>query len=461
MQPAHSYGQHHAARFESELADLLKIPSVSTQPHHSIDVQRAAQWLVGNMERIGMTARIYERPQCLPLVYGEWTGAGADKPTVLIYSHYDVQPAEISDGWDTDPFTPILRDGRLFARGAVDSKSHVIIQMKAAECVLATAAKAEINIKLLFEGEEESGGRHIAAFVAENADLLRADAIVVSDGSLPDENQPVLVYGLRGIITMELEVTGPQRDLHSGHFGGTVHNPILALGQMLTQFHDDKGRVRVPGFYDEVQILDGDERALLAKELPFAEGEWRAVANAPAQWGDPDFTLNERIGARPTLEMNGISGGYAGEGFKTVLPNKALAKVSCRLVPRQTPMRVFEQVRQFVQSITPPTVRAELRLLEDGGSGIVLDRNTPPMQAAAEAYRRAWGVEPIYTREGGSIPVVSVFLQHHPAPVVLMPFGYKGGGAHGPNEYVVLDMFHKGIRAALYFYEILAEQHTS
>lgn len=456
MLSPHEYAREHGPRFEHELIELLKIPSVSTQSQHARDVYRAAEWLQNEMRRQGMSARIIERTGSMPLVYGEWIGAGTNAPTVLVYCHYDVQPAELADGWHSDPFIPVEREGRLYARGAVDSKSHIIIQLKAVEALLRSATPPPVNVKLLFEGEEESGGAHIAAFVAENKDLLRADVVVVSDGSLPDENQPVLVYGLRGIVTIELHITGPQRDLHSGHFGGSVHNPIQALAHLLAQLHDEHGRVRVPGFYDDVLPIEAEERAVLARELPFAEAEWRAVANAPRQWGDPDFTLNERIGVRPTLEINGIAGGYAGEGFKTVLPARALAKISCRLVPRQQPDRIFDQVRDYIASITPPTVTAELRLLEALGSGFLLDRNTPAMQAAAEAYRRAWGVEPIYSREGGSIPVVSSLETHHTAPIVLMPFGYKGGGAHGPDEYMVLDMFHKGIAAMLHFYAVLA-----
>jgi acetylornithine deacetylase/succinyl-diaminopimelate desuccinylase-like protein len=456
MPTPHDYAREHARRFEQELIELLKIPSVSTQSQHGVDVRRAADWLETKMLDLGMTARVIERSGSMPLVYGEWTGAGANAPTLLVYCHYDVQPAEMADGWHSDPFIPVEKSGRLYARGAVDSKSHVIIQLKAVEAMLRSGLPPKVNIKLLFEGEEESGGEHIAAFVAENKDLLRADAVVVSDGSLPDENQPVLVYGLRGIITMELHVAGPQRDLHSGHFGGSVHNPAQALAQILAQLHDEHGRVRVPGFYNDVLVMSAEERGVLARELPFAEAEWTAVANAPRHWGDPDFTLNERIGARPTLEINGIAGGYAGEGFKTVLPARALAKISCRLVPRQNPERIFEQVRDYIAGITPDTVTSELRLLEATGSGFLLDRDTPSMQAAAEAYRRAWGVDPIFTREGGSIPVVSSFEAHHAAPVVLMPFGYKGGGAHGPDEYVVLEMFHKGIAAMLHFYDVLA-----
>lgn len=453
---ATDYANQNAHAFRDALIDLLRTPSISTQTAHAADVERAAQWLIDAMQRIGMEARAYQAEGYLPIVYGEWLGAGADRPTVLVYGHYDVQPAERSDGWHTDPFTPTEKDGKIYARGAVDSKSHVIIQLKAVESLLRTGG-APVNIKLLFEGEEESGSAHIFKFVAQNPDLLRCDICVVSDGSLPDVNQPVLDYGLRGLApSMELIVTGPQRDLHSGHFGGSTHNPIHALAHMLAQLHDAGGRVAVPGFYDDVTPLSAEERTVLADVAPWIESEWRAVANAPMPWGDADYQLHERVMARPTLEFNGIIGGYTGEGGKTVIPSKASAKITCRLVPHQDPERIFACVRDFIAQITPPTVRAELLYVEEGSPAVVIHRDTPAMQAAHAAYTRGWGVAPIFSRMGGSIPVVSALMQHLDAQTVLMPFGYKGGGAHSTNEYVVLEMFYKGIATMLHFYDEIA-----
>jgi acetylornithine deacetylase/succinyl-diaminopimelate desuccinylase-like protein len=447
----HDYARAHADRFKQEMIDLLAIPSVSTQPEHQADVERAAEWIAANMRRIGMTTVEIHPTDWHPVVYGEWLGAGANAPTVLVYGHYDVQPAEIADGWYSPPFIPTERDGKIYARGAIDSKSNVMAQMKAAECLLGTG-KPAVNLKLMFEGDEESNSGAIAGFVATNAGRLNADVVVVCDGSMADLHQPDLAYGLRGIVCMELEVWGPKQDLHSGHYGGTVHNPVQALAEIITRLHQPDGSVAVPGFYDEVRPLDADERAELAKALPWIEQEWRDVAAAPQPWGEPDYNLHERIGARPTLEINGIRGGYAGDGFKTVLPGKALAKISCRLVADQDPQHIYERVRDFIGQITPPTVRSELRFLESGDPALI-DRHAPAVQAYARAIERRWGKAPIYVREGGSIPVVVDLQRHIPAPVVLMSFGYKGCAAHGPNEHVYLDLWYKGIDTMLYFYD--------
>jgi acetylornithine deacetylase/succinyl-diaminopimelate desuccinylase-like protein len=446
------YAKQHADRFVTDLVDLLKIPSISTRPEHHPDVERAALWLRDHMHRIGLEPTIFRAEGRLPLVYGEWFGAGPDAPTVLIYCHYDVQPAVLEDGWLSEPFAPTFRDGRIYARGAVDSKCHVIIQLAAVEALLAADAPA-VNIKLLFEGEEESGSGHIFRFVREHAELLKCDVCVVSDGSMPDENQPILDYGLRGLSpSLELHVTGPKRDLHSGHFGGSTHNPIHALVHMLSQLHDEAGRVAVPGFYDDVTPLSAEERAVLAPIGPWIEAEWREVAGAPQPWGDPDYQLHERVMVRPTLEFNGIYGGYTGIGVKTVLPSTASAKITCRLVAHQDPTRVYELLKAHIARITPPTVTSELRVLEAGAPAVVIDRNTPAMRAVHAAYREGWGVEPIFSRMGGSVPVVAVFQETLNPQFVLMPFGYKGGGAHSTNEYAVIDMLHKGIATMLHFF---------
>jgi acetylornithine deacetylase/succinyl-diaminopimelate desuccinylase-like protein len=452
MSLAHEYARRHAARFQEELADLLKIPSVSTQPEHAADVQRAAEWIVADMRRIGMTlAEIHQQGDYLPLVYGEWSGAGPDAPTLLLYTHYDVQPAAMEDGWTSDPFVPVVRDGRLYARGAVDSKSHVVAWLKAVESLLVADDPCPVNIKILFEGEEESGSEQIFEFVASNKEKLASDVIIISDGSMSDENQPIMNYGLRGLVSLELTVTGPKRDLHSGHYGGTIHNPIQALSEIIARLHDKDGRVTVPGFYDNVRDLDDEERALLGKMAPLVQQEWKTVTGAAAAWGEPGHALHERIGTRPTLEINGIAGGFYGEGFKTVIPSKAWAKISCRLVPDQDPARIYRLIHDYIDQITPPTIQCEMVELEAGSEGILLDRSAPPMKAAAASYEKAWGVTPLFTREGGSVPVVESFLKNLDAPVVTMPFGLKEGGAHGPNEFVVLEMFQKGIAAAIFF----------
>jgi acetylornithine deacetylase/succinyl-diaminopimelate desuccinylase-like protein len=431
--------------------ELIRIPSISTLPVHAADVQRAADWLADQMRQAGFdSAEVIKMPQGRhPLVLGEWHGAGPDAPTVLIYCHYDVQPAVVEDGWDTPPFEPVEKGERLFARGAVDSKLHVMAQLKACESLLKTGG-APVNLKLVLEGEEESGSENINAFVAQHGDRLRADYCVISDGTILDPSQPSLVYALRGIIAMELHVYGPAQDLHSGHYGGSVHNPIQALAEIIAQLHDKNGMVTVPGFYDDVVAADADERAELAKANAWTEREWRSVANAPQPWGEAGYNIHERVGLRPTLEINGITGGFTGPGFKTVLPQKAMAKVSCRLVARQNPDRIFEQVRAYILQITPPTVRAELVKMEPGAEAAVLGRDSRAMQAAARAYEKGWGTRPIFERAGGSVPITYTF-QKVAGEVVIMGFGYKSGQAHGPNENIYLHSLHRGIDTAIYF----------
>ncbi len=455
----HAYIEQHKARFLEEFQELLRIPSISTQPEHANDVKHAGQWVAEQMRQIGFEhVELVETEGLHPLVYGEWLQAGDNAPTVLIYSHYDVQPAVIEDGWDTPPFEPVIKDGKLFARGSLDSKIHVMAHLKAAETLLATGCP--VNLKLLFEGEEESSGAHVQAFVQDNSQRLRADVVIVSDGSVPDPQQPVIPYGLRGILAMELHVEGPAQDLHSGHYGGTVHNPLQALAEILAQLHDSNGRVAVPGFYDDVIELEDEEREVLKQVLPFVEQEWETVTRAPQIWGEKEYTIHERICARPTLEINGMAGGYYETGFKTVLPARALAKISCRLVPYQNPQHVYECVKAYIEKIAPPSVKIELRAFDHAAPAVLTRYDSTEVQTALHAYEKAWGVKPLLTREGGSIPIVTTLQQTLNAPIVLMPFGYKGGRAHGPNEYIIVDMYYKGIETAIYYMHMLAEERA-
>jgi len=455
--PAHHYARANAESFINQLCDLLRIPSISTQTHHAADVQRAAEWLIADMRRIGLTAELHQAEGFLPLVYGEWLGAGEDAPTVLIYSHYDVQPAVKSDGWDTEPFEPTRIDGKIYARGALDSKIHTIAHLKALESALATNS-LPVNVKLLFEGEEESASTHIVQFVHANADKLKSDVIVISDGSMPDQDQPVLVYGLRGLTQLEVTVTGPHRDLHSGHYGGTVHNPLQALIEILGKLHDEQGHVTVDGFYDDVRPISAEERATLAEIGAWTAREWQIVANAPQVWGEPEFALHERIGARPTLEINGMAGGFYEQGFKTVIPHKAWAKISCRLVPDQDGTVIARRVIDALQKHTPPTVQITIEHdPANDSSGVLLDYQSESMQAVIRAYELGWGRKPLLNREGGSVPVVASIQQALTGELVLMPFGYKGGGAHSTNEFIYESMFQRGIATVLHFYQILAD----
>jgi acetylornithine deacetylase/succinyl-diaminopimelate desuccinylase-like protein len=451
MTTPHDYAKTHAGHFLDQYKELVHIPSISTLPEHAADVQRAAEWLAEQIRQAGFdSAEIIKMPQGRhPLVLGEWNGAGPDAPTVLIYCHYDVQPAVMEDGWETEPFESVEKDGRIYARGTTDSKLHVMAQLKACESLLQTGG-APVNLKLVLEGEEESGSENINAFVEQHGDRLRADYCVISDGTILDAAQPSLVYALRGITTMELHVYGPAQDLHSGHYGGSVHNPLQALAEIITKLHDDNGTVTVPGFYDDVIDADAEERVELAKANEWTEREWRQVANAPQPWGEREYNIHERVGLRPTLEINGITGGFTGPGFKTVLPQKAMAKISCRLVANQDPTRIYEQVRDYITKITPPTVRTRVVKLEPGAAAAVLGRETRAMQAAARAYEQGWGARPIFERAGGSVPITYTF-QKVADEVVIMGFGYKSGQAHGPNENAYVHSLHRGIDTAIHF----------
>jgi acetylornithine deacetylase/succinyl-diaminopimelate desuccinylase-like protein len=453
---AHQYAQEHREIFKERFIELLKIKSISTDPAFTYEVAEAAHWIEVRMKALGFSTELIRLPEGRhPLVLGSWNGAGESAKTVLIYCHYDVQPAVIADGWNTDPFEPTELDGKIFARGATDSKVHVIAWLSALEALTKTDG-CPVNIKLLFEGEEESGSETVTAFIKQFPDRAKADVVVISDGIIRSPEQPSLIYGLRGILTFELHLTGPQQDLHSGHFGGTVHNPAQAIAEIVAKLHDETGRVTVPHFYDEVAILSEEERERLAASDADMEGEWRRVANAKQQWGEAEFSLHERIGARPTLEINGIGGGYIGEGFKTVLPAHAIAKISCRLVPNQDPNKTMKLVQDTIESLVPPTMHAEFRKVEAEAPAVLLDVHNAAMQAAFRAYEKGWGVVPVYERAGGSVPITNDML-HISQNLAIMGFSYKGGVAHGPNENIYLDMLYKGIDTAIYFLEDIGE----
>ncbi len=453
MNNPHEYAEQEAQRFRQQLYDFLRIPSISTTPEHAGDVRRAAQWLAEDLRQAGLTTVDIIDTAGHPVVYGEWMGApGA--PTVLIYGHYDVQPAEMKDGWSSDPFEPVERDGRIYARGSSDDKGQVFAHVKAIESLMKTQGKLPVNVKLVVEGEEEISSKHLGDFIISNRERLKADVCVISDTAILTVDQPSIVYALRGLVYMELEIVGPAVDLHSGVFGGTVHNPAQALAEIIAQLHHADGSISVPGFYDEVLALEAAERAELAK-TEWDAGDWARMTGASQPWGEAQFTLRERVGARPTLEVNGMVSGFYGEGAKTVLPARALAKISCRLVANQNPHRIYELLRDYVASITPPTIHSEVRLLHVGEPAFV-DRNSPAMQAAIRAYEKGWGAPPVFMREGGSIPIVADFQRELHLPVVLMGFGLNSDGAHGPDEHFTISMFHKGIDTAIYFLEEVA-----
>lgn len=456
MSEAHPFVDAHFEQFRAQLLDLLRIPSISTDPANAGDVRRAAEWLLADMQRIGLTRAEIMPTAGHPIVYGEWLGAGENAQTVLIYGHYDVQPAVKSDGWHNEPFEPVERDGFIYARGSSDDKGQVFAHLKALEALLGEGGKPPVNLKFLIEGEEEIGSTHLADFITAHHDLLKADVCVISDTGMPTPDQPSLIYSLRGIVTMEVMVTGPSQDLHSGSYGGAVHNPLQALIEMLAQLHNPDGSIAVPGFYDDVLPLSEEERVAL-RQSAVAEADWVKVTGVPQPWGEADYAIHERTGGRPTLEINGMAGGYFETGFKAVLPAKAWAKISCRIVANQNPEKILSLVDDYILKITPPTVRVEITNHEGCGPGFV-DIQDPIMGAAIEAYEQGWGKKPIFSREGGSIPVVSDFQRELGIPVILMGFGLNDDGAHGPNEHFSVEMFRKGIHTAIYFYEAVAKR---
>lgn len=455
MTSAHDYAEEHHQIFTERFIELIKKKSISTDPAFANDVKDAATWIADRMQAIGLWSEIISLPEGRhPVVFGTWDGAGDNAKTVLIYCHYDVQPAVVADGWDSEPFEPIIKDGKLIARGATDSKVHVMAWLSAVESLIKTD-NLEVNIKLLFEGEEESGSETIGAFIKKFPDKVSADVALISDGIIRSPEQPALIYGLRGIITLEVHIDGPQKDLHSGHFGGTVHNPAQVIAEIVSQLHDETGRVTVAGFYDDVEELDAEEQSLLAESDASIEEEWQTVANAPKQWGEADFTIHERIGARPTLEINGIHGGYTGDGFKTVLPAHAFAKISCRLVPNQDPVKIMEAVQNHIRKSAPDTVAVSFVHVEAEAPAIKIDYQGDAMQTAYRAYEKGWGVKPVFERAGGSVPIAFDMLSVSDN-LAIMGFSYKGGGAHGPNENIPLSMFYKGINTAIYFLQDIA-----
>jgi acetylornithine deacetylase/succinyl-diaminopimelate desuccinylase-like protein len=389
------------------------------------------------------------------VVYAEWLNAGPDAPIVLVYGHYDVQPPDPFDLWETPPFEPTVVGDNIVARGASDDKGQLYTHVKAAEAYHATEGAPPVNVKCLFEGEEESGSPSLAPFIREHADQLAADVAVISDTGMLTPETPSIVYGLRGLAYIEVEVTGPDHDLHSGTYGGAVHNPINALCAMIAQLHDADGRITIPGFYEQVRELSEDERAEMA-EAPLDREAWLEEAGVKTDWGEPDYTILERTTARPTLDVNGIWGGYIQPGAKTVLPSKAFAKLSMRLVPDQDPQEITELARQHLLDLAPPTVDIEVRSLH-GGKPAIVSRDHPAMKAASRAFAAGFGQEPVLVRRGGSIPVVATLQEVLGIETILMGFGLPDDRIHSPNEKFHLPNFYRGIETVIHFLDALSE----
>ena len=450
------FARANGERFVEELKALLRIPSVSTLPECAGEVRRAAEFCAAELGRIGMgNVRLVEtataeRSSGHPLVVAEWLGA-VDRPTVLCYGHYDVQPAEPLEEWASPPFEPTERNGNLYARGAVDDKGQMWMHVKALESLFAAGkGTLPVNVRVLLEGEEEVGGEGIAAYLREHPEELKADVALVSDTEMFAPELPTLCVGLRGMIYTEIEARGARTDLHSGMYGGAAPNPFMALAQVIAKLKDEDGKILVPGFYDKVQVPTDDELAAW-KRLPFDEEEYRlAEVGSVALIGEPGYSVLERTWARPTLDVHGMPGGFTGAGAKTVIPAKAVAKVSLRLVPDQTPAESFAQLQAYVATICPKGVEVEVRLIH-AGDPIVVSTDNAYVRAATDAMREVFGKETVFVRGGGSIPVVGDFVRNLKVPVVLMGFGLPDDNLHAPNEKFHLANFHRGIESIIKF----------
>lgn len=444
MKEVHSYIDTNLPRFQEELFEFLRIPSVSARSEHRGDMRRTAEWLAERMRTAGLEASIEETPGH-PIVLGEWRGAGEDAPTVLIYGHYDVQPPEPLELWTSPPFEPTVRDGRLYARGSVDDKGQLYLHVKAIEAHLAVNGRLPVNVVVLAEGEEEVGSENLLPFVEAHAERLAADAIVISDSGMVAPGVPTIGTSLRGLVYFEIEVHGPGQDLHSGSYGGAVINPATALARIIASLHDEDWHATIPGFYDDVDTPEVVREQI--GQVPFDEGEFLAETGAVALGGEKGFSTLERLWTRPTVEVNGMISGYTGEGAKTVLPAKAMAKVSCRLVPDQDPEVIQRLFREHVERVAPAGVRVEVRYLH-GGEPWRAKIEGKLYTAAASALEQAFGRAPVYAGEGGSIPIVPAFERILNAPALLMGFGLPGQNAHAPDEWFSLENFEKGTHAS-------------
>ena len=436
-------------RLESYKA-LLRIPSISGIPAHAPDCRAAAEFIAADLRGIGMEHVEVCETGGHPVVYADWLHA-AGKPTVLLYAHYDVQPVDPVDLWDSPPFVPVVKEGRMLARGSSDCKCHVAMHARAIEALLATRKSLPVNLKLVLEGEEESSSVHLDAWLEANRERLQADFAVISDTSFFEGNLPAITIGLRGLVYFQLDVTGSRIDLHSGVYGGAVDNPANALCAIVAALKGPDGRVNVPGFYDDVaELTELDRQAFAA--LPFDQEAYREGIGVPAFFGEPGFTILEQIGARPTLDVNGIWGGFEGEGAKTIIPAHAHAKISCRLVANQEPERIFELVAAYVAQVAPKSIRYSFRRLGDGRPSLTpIDH--PATQAAARAIESTFGVSPLYIREGGSVPVCASFESILGLSTVLLGFAPADGQFHAPNEWMWMSNFETGIRTIARYWD--------
>jgi acetylornithine deacetylase/succinyl-diaminopimelate desuccinylase-like protein len=447
------YLTQHAAQFEADLCELLRIKSISADSAYRAEIRKAAEWVAGQFRDLNFQTELAETPGH-PIIFAH-SPPVAGAATVLVYGHYDVQPARREDGWSADPFDPVVRDGNVYARGATDDKGQMLTHVLSARAWLQTAGRLPVNLKFLIEGEEEVGSANLEDFIRREARRLDCDIVVISDTSQFAPGVPAITYGLRGLAYFEMRLTGPREDKHSGVFGGAVSNPANAVARLLAALIDDRGRIQVPGFYDDVVPLTDAERAAW-RALPFDEEAFRAKVGAAALVGEEGYTTLERRWGRPTCDVNGLWGGYQGEGSKTVLPARAGAKFSFRLVPRQDPQKIRATVECFLRERCPKGIELEL-IYHSGAPGVVVPLDSPYVAAAQRAIERGFGRPPVMIREGGTIPVGTLFKQILGVDTLFLGWGLDDDNAHGPNEKFCLADFHRGIRASAALWEELTD----
>ena len=446
------YFKENREKHLEELNEFLRIPSISALSEHKADMQKAAEWLVQSFDEIGLENVAIDETDGHPVVYADWLHA-EDKPTILVYGHYDVQPVDPVELWDSAPFEPEIRDNKLFARGASDDKGQVFMHLKAVEALMKQTGKLPVNVKFLIEGEEEVGSPSLEKYILENKEKLAADIIVISDTGMQGPGQPAVCYGLRGLCGVQIDVKGAKGDLHSGLYGGGVQNPIHAIVELLSTFRDKEGTIAIEGFYDNVRDLTEEERTAY-EALEFDEDALKEEIDVQELFGEKGFSYLERTWTRPTLEINGVFGGFSGEGIKTVLPAEAGAKITCRLVPDQDPEEIVEKLKAHIDKHQPTGVTVTVTEF-DKGKPFITPFDHPAIQAAGRSYEKVYNVPTAYTRGGGSIPIVAAFDEILELPVVLMGFGLSTENFHAPNEHFHLENFDQGLRViGDYYYEI-------
>ena len=450
-----TYLDEHKSQFTDELLDFLRIPSISALSEHTGDVERAAQWVADRMTAAGIEGACVLPTEAHQVVYGEWLHAG-EKPTVMIYGHYDTQPVDPLALWSNPPFEPTIKEGRVYARGASDDKGNMLVPILAVEALLETEGKLPVNLKFFFEGQEEIGSPGLQGFLAANRELLACDMVVSADGLQWDEGQPALLLGMKGLCALQIDVVGPRTDLHSGLYGGAIQNPIHALAQILSSMRDPVGKVLVRGFYDDVISPSEEERADTAA-IPFDADSYKEEVGVRALFGEPGFSTLERTWLRPTLEVNGIWGGFQGEGMKTVLPSQAHAKISCRLVQDQDPAKIVDLISTHVERHTPPGVEVTIRPINTGTPAYVIPVSHPGNEAARAVLESLFGRQPYHCRMGGTLPIAPLFLKVLGANTVTFAFGLQDEGAHSFNEFFRLSNFELGQKAYCQFLERLGD----